>query len=115
MGNGQLIYSVDGKIIDPLPGFYAIKFRARTRERALGIKRQENGNWLIYIDGRALTDASPDWKKAFGSIFGRCQPLAGRKISKDEYAHIIRERTMDVFKGIDLEKPMDINLEKVAI
>lgn len=110
----MLIYCIDGIITAPKRGFYAVKFRSKLAEHALGVTLA-GGFFTAYLDGKQVAPMSASWEAAFGWIYQTYQPLSGRPITLEEYKKIVLQRNTDVLNGVDLNQPLNSNTTRVAI
>lgn len=93
----------------PLIGFFAIKTVKGGFERALAIELlTEKQAWLFRLDGFLIASPNFDWREAAGFL-GKANFVLGRRVEVSEYNRLIKERTSDKERGIDLSSAVDIN------
>lgn len=98
---------------EPRMGFFSVKFGKGHLVRAMQVECSLNGFWQVHLDGFLIAPSSKSWRKAFGDIFRASDKsngvLVGRPISVDQYCSIVKSRTADKERGIDLSATVNLN------
>lgn len=103
---GEWIIKVD--MSEPATGFFSVRLGKGHLHRPLMVFHDEGENsYVVYLDGVKIAPHNKDWRIAFGKLYAGGNDLIGKRISREQYAALVKQRRLDIEKGIDLDAPFD--------
>ena len=95
----------------PLTGYFAVRTVKGGLERALSVQ-QIGEKYAVNLDGFLIAPPSKVWAEAAGWL-GIWHFVLGRRLTPDDYNKLIKIRTADKERGIDLSAAVDMNAVEI--